>query len=315
MKPSTALLYRQQTEMYIIPRMGTIKLQRLVTDNIQKFYHELSRPKEYGGRGRSAKTVKNIHGICHKALEQARENHIIPFNPSDACKLPRICKEEIKPLNETQAAAFLEKIQGHTHEYLFQIALFTGMREGELLGLSWNSVDLDHGKLVVRQQLCREKKKGGKYYISSPKNSKKRILALAPSVVRLFRCQQLKQNEDRLKAGESWKETELVFTNPTGGYLSYRTVYDCFKRVMKKLGLPDVRFHDLRHSYAAFALKSGDSPKTLQENLGHADVAFTLNTYGHVLEEMKCASALNTEKLIQGLTANRMNSILAVSNG
>ena len=246
-KPSTALLYRQQTEMYIIPRMGTIKLQHLVTDNIQKFYHEPSRPKEDGGRSLSAKTVKNIHGIFHKALEQARENHIIPFNPSDACKLPRICKEEIKPLNETQAAAFLEKIQGHTHEYLFQIALFTGMREGELLGLSWNSVDLDHGKLVVRQQLCREKKKGGKYYISSPKNSKKRILALAPSVVRLFRCQQLKQNEDRLKAGESWKKTELVYTNPTGGYLSYRTVYDCFKRVMKKLGLPDVRFHDLRH--------------------------------------------------------------------
>lgn len=127
--------------------------------------------------------LKISMGFSTKPWNRPGKIIIIPFNPSDACKLPWICKEEIKPLNETQAAAFLEKIQGHTHEYLFQIALFTGMRKGELLGLSWNSVDLDHGKLVVRQQLCREKKKGGKYYISSPKNSKKRILALAPSVV------------------------------------------------------------------------------------------------------------------------------------
>lgn len=314
-KPSTALLYRQQTEMYIIPRMGAVKLQCLVTDNIQNLYNELFRSKEDGGKGLSAKTVKNIHGVFHKALEQARKNRIIPFNPSDACELPRICKEEIKPLNQAQATTFLEEIQGHTHEYLFQIALFTGMREGELLGLNWDSVDMSRGILTVRQQLCKEKKKGGKYYISSPKNGKKRTLALAPSVIRLFRYQKLKQNEKRIKAGELWEETGLVFTNPTGGYLSYRTVYDCFKRVMKKLGLPNVRFHDLRHTYATFALKSGDSPKTLQENLGHADVAFTLNVYGHVLEEMRVESASNSEKVIQELLANRAYPELAVSNG
>lgn len=314
-KPSTALLYRQQAEMYIIPRMGTAKLQFLTTDNIQKFYNELHLPKKEGGKGLSAKTVKNVHGIYHKALEQARKNRIIPFNPSDDCELPRIRKKEIRPLNQEQTAAFLEKIQGHTHEYLFQIALFTGMREGEILGLNWDSVDLDRGILKIQQQLCREKKKGGKYYISSPKNDKSRILVLAPSIVHLFRCQWLKQVENRLKAGERWKETGLVFTNPSGGYLSYRTVYDCFKRVMKKLGLPDVRFHDLRHTYATFALKSGDSPKTVQENLGHADIAFTLNIYGHVLDEMKHASASNMEKLIQGFATDQTGPDLAVSNG
>ena len=126
------------------------------------------------------------------------------------------------------------------------------MRQGELLGLSWDSLDLDHGTLTVKRQLCREKKKGGTYYFSPPKNNKSRVLTLAPSVVRLFRWQKLKQNGDRLKAGEAWEDTGLVFTNPVGGLLSYRTVYDCFKRVLNKLGLPDVRFHDLRHTCATF---------------------------------------------------------------
>lgn len=313
-KPSTALLYRQQAEMYIIPRLGSLKLEALTSDDIQKFYNELFRSKEDGGRGLSAKTVKNVHGVFHKALEQAKKNHVLRFNPSDACELPRIYKQEIKPLNREQAAAFLREIQGHTHEYLFQIALFTGMRQGELLGLSWDNIDLDHGTLTVKRQLCREKKKGGKYYFSPPKNNKSRALTLAPSVVRLLRWQKLKQNGDRLKAGEAWEETGLVFTNPTGGCLSYRTVYDCFKLVMKKLGLPDIRFHDLRHTYAVFALQSGDDIKTVQENLGHATAAFTLDIYGHVLDEMKHASASRMEKLIQGFASGQTDSDFAVSN-
>lgn len=313
-KPSTALLYRQQAEMYIIPRLGSLKLEALTSDQIQKFYNELFRSKEDGGKGLSAKTVKNVHGVFHKALEQAKKNRILRFNPSDACELPRIYRQEIKPLNREQAAAFLREIQGHTHEYLFQIALFTGMRQGELLGLSWESVDMDHGTLTVKRQLCREKKKGGKYYFSPPKNNKSRVLTLAPSVVRLFRWQKLKQNGDRLKAGEAWEETGLVFTNPTGGCLSYRTVYDCFKRVLNKLDLPEVRFHDLRHTYAVFALQSGDDIKTVQENLGHATAAFTLDIYGHVLDEMKQASASRMETLIQGFAAGQADSGLAVSN-
>lgn len=124
-KPSTALLYRQQAELYIIPKLGALKVEALTSDQVQKFYNELFRSKEDGGKGLSAKTVKNVHGVFHKALEQAKKNHILRFNPSDACELPRIYKQEIKPLNREQAGAFLREIQGHTHEYLFCIALFT----------------------------------------------------------------------------------------------------------------------------------------------------------------------------------------------
>lgn len=107
----------------------------------------------------------------------------------------------------------------------------------------------------------------------------------------------------RVEAGESWTESNLIFSNATGGFLSYRTVYDCFKRVMQKIGTPTVRFHDLRHSYAVAAIKSGDDIKTVQENLGHATAAFTLDVYGHVTAQMRRDSASRMEQFIQSVSA------------
>ena len=120
---------------------------------------------------------------------------------------------------------------------------------------------------------------------------------------KLFREQQKRQALMMLDAGKKWETNNLIFTNPTGGYLSYRTVYDCFKRVMVKLGLPDTRFHDLRHTYAVAAIKSGDDIKTVQENLGHATAAFTLDVYGHVTNQMKQASASRMEHFISTVSS------------
>ncbi|WP_235221408.1 site-specific integrase [Oscillibacter valericigenes] len=224
-------------------------------------------------------------------------------NPTDACKPPRVVKKEIQPLDEVQVAEFLKTIQGHPHEYLYKITLFTGMREGEVLGLTWDCLDLDRGTLLIKQQLRREQQKGGKYYFSPPKNNKSRVLSLAPSVVQLFRLQKLKQNGMRLEAGNSWEENNLIFSNQTGGFLSYRTVYDCFKRIVDKIGSPSTRFHDLRHTYAVLAIKSGDDIKTVQENLGHATAAFTLDVYGHVTAQMRRDSADRMEQVIKSVSA------------
>ena len=113
----------------------------------------------------------------------------------------------------------------------------------------------------------------------------------------------MKQNGQRLEAGDLWTEKNLIFTNDTGSYLSYRTVYDCFKRVMVKIGSPSTRFHDLRHTYAVLAIKSGDDIKTIQENLGHATAAFTLDVYGHVTAQMRQDSADRMERVIQSVSA------------
>ena len=286
-----------------IPNLGSVKLDALTSPMVQALYNRLHKPDKKDVKPLSAKTIRSLHGVLHKALQQAVLNGYIRVNPTDACKPPRVVKKEIQPLDETQVSEFLKAIQGHPHEYLYKITLFSGMREGEVLGLTWDCVDLEHGTLLIKQQLRREQQKGGKYYFSPPKNNKSRVLSLAPSVVQLFRLQKLKQNGMRLEAGNSWEENNLIFSNQTGGFLSYRTVYDCFKRIVDKIGSPSTRFHDLRHTYAVLAIKSGDDIKTVQENLGHATAAFTLDVYGHVTAQMRRDSADRMEQVIKSVSA------------
>lgn len=297
-KRSTAHLYRENIRLYLKPALGAVRLEALTTPAIQKIYNRLV-STERDGQGLSPKTVKNIHGVLHQALQQAVAIGYLRFNPAAACTLPRIVKKQIKPLEEDQIARFLEAIQGHRHEILYKVALFTGMREGEVLGLMWDCVDFEHNTITVDKQLRRAQEKGGEYYLAPPKNNEARVITVAPSVIKLLRVQQRRQAEQRLALGPVWKGSGLVFTNELGDRLSYRTVYDCFKRIAASIGCPKARFHDLRHTYAVMALESGDDIKTVQENLGHHAASFTLDVYGHITERMRRQSAERMERLIQ----------------
>ena len=147
-KESTAFLYTRYVDKYIVPKLGSIKLEALTTPAIQAFYNGLIHPKG-GEKPLSAKTVKNIHGALHKALQQAVLVSYLRTNPVDACKPPRVVRKEMHPLEEDQVSAFLTAIQGHPHEYLYKIVLFTGLREGEVLGLTWDCVDFERGTLLI----------------------------------------------------------------------------------------------------------------------------------------------------------------------
>ena len=302
-KPSTCLLYQKNIALYIAPYLGSVKLTALSSPMVQNLYKELHTPTKANKAPLSPKTIKNVHGILHKALQQAVQIGCLTVNPTDACKLPRAESKKSRSMEETQIAAFLSAIENHTHEYLYKITLFTGLREGEVLGLTWDCLDLECGTLLVKQQLCREQKRAASIISRHPKNGKHRILTLAPSVIRLFRCQELKQKGMKMLAGDAWTENNMVFTNRTGGYLSYRTVYDCFKRIAKKIDAPTMTFHGLRHTYATMAIKKGDDIKTVQENLGHATATFTLDVYGHVTGQMRQNSAARMEEFIQQISA------------
>lgn len=299
-KASTAYLYGQDISLYILPHLGKYHLNELTTTIVQKFYNTLLHPP-FGKKPLSPKTIRCIHGVLHQALDQAVSAGEMENNPSSACRLPKVKRKEIAPLEDAQIKTFLERVKDHPHEYLYKITLFTGLREGEVLGLTWDCVDLKNGRLTVKQQLRKEQQKGGKYYFSSTKNDKSRALALSPSVVRLFKYQKQKQLLMKAEATE-WIETNLVFTNAKGDHLSYRTVYDCYKRIVKKMGCPELRSHDLRHQYAVISLKNGDDIKTIQGNLGHATAAFTLDVYGHVTDEMKRNSADRMENYLKALS-------------
>ena len=243
--------------------------------------------------------MKNIHGILHKALQQAVSIGYLRFNPADACTLPRVVRKPIQPLDEPQTKAFLQAIHGHRLEALFTVTLFTGMREGEALGLMWDCVDFDQGTILIDKQLQREKKKGGQYLFAPLKNDKSRTITPAPWVIELLRQHRAQQAQARLQAGIAWENSGLVFTDDLGHHLAFATVLKNFKAVVASIGLPQVRFHDLRHSYAVAAIRSGDDIKTVQSNLGHATAAFTLDVYGHVTNQMKQASAARMETYIK----------------
>lgn len=294
-KDNTAVGYERKIDQRIKPAMGAVRLDALNPHTVQKFYNSLT------ADGLAPKSVKNIHGILHKALQQAVKLNYIRANPTEGCTLPRIVKKELKPLDEAQSRAFLAVIKGHRFEVLFTVALFTGMREGELLGLMWDCVDFERGTILVDKQLLINRKNGNQYELSTTKNTKSRTITAAPWIMQLLRQHKAQQAAQRLKAGPCWEDSGLVFTNALGGHLAIPTVYKQFRAVAESIGRHDARFHDLRHSYAVAALRAGDDPKTVQENLGHYTAAFTLDVYAHVTEQMKQDSAQRMEGYIKSV--------------
>lgn len=248
-KPRTVKIYESDIRLHIKPALGAIRLEALKTHTIQSFYNRLAE----GGKEKCAlspKTVKNIHGVLHHALNQAVANGIIRFNPADACTLPRIERKELKPLDEEDIKAFLKVIQGARYEDIFLVTLFTGMREGEVMGLTWDCVDFQKGTLLVNKQLQlhQEKKLQGAYTLVSPKNGKSRTIAAAPFVMNCLKRRKVKQAKDRLQAGDAWNNpNDLVFTDELGGHLTKSSVYREYKAMTRRIKRPDARFHDLRH--------------------------------------------------------------------
>lgn len=290
-KPLTVASYKAQIKNHIKPALGAERLETLDAHTVQEFYNSMG--------NLAPSSIKTVHGVLHQALKQAMINGYIRFNPTTACKLPRAERREVAPLDDAQTTAFLSAIKGHRFEMLYTFDLFTGLRRGELLGLTWDCVDFKNGAIRIEKQLQREKRKGGQYVFVSLKNGKTRIITPAPWIMRKLKAHRGAQAEQRLKAGALWEDSGLVFTDELGHHLNGETIYKNFKRIAAKMGIPEARLHDLRHTYAVASIRSGDDIKTIQGNLGHATAAFTLDVYGHVTEDMKKASAARMETYIK----------------
>lgn len=218
--------------------------------------------------------------------------------------LPRATKKEIKPLDEQQIAEFITAMQGHEHETLYMLTLFTGMRQSEVLGCRWQCVDFDNSTILINAQLQKDYSTGKYVFVPYVKNDKARTIAPAASIMALLHEHKRKQASQRELAQEAWEESDYVFTNELGQHLKHVTVYKNYKRILATLGI-DARFHDLRHNYAVVALQSGDDVKAVQENLGHHTAAFTLDVYGHYTERMKRESAQRMETFITGVKSSK----------
>ncbi len=257
---------------------------------IQTMYNKLFKS------GLSPKTIKNIHGVLHRALDQAVAVGYLKTNPCQGVKLPRIEKPDIKPLMDDEVNQFLDAIEGNEYEMLCTVTMYTGLRQSEVMGLTWDCVDLKNGTIYVDKQLVHEKKKGGIYKFAPPKNDKPRRIAPAPTVMKLLEAVRLRQKERRLKAGPLWDNNmNLVFTNEIGGHYAHTTIAHNFNRTVEAPKPPTVykawlryraqhgiccTMYELRHTFVSIIKRKMDTA-TIKRLVGHSKAMDTLKVYGH----------------------------------
>lgn len=281
---------------HIFPAIGDVPLQKLTAQHVQRMYNRLLRD------GKSPKTIKDIHGILHKPLEKAVRLGHLQRNACDACDLPKVEKKEMRPLIDSEIPRFLQAIKGTRYEALFYVAMFTGMRQGELIGLTWDCINFERGTIRLYQQLQPIKQKGDQYEFGSLKNGQARTIEPAAAVMDVLRTVKAQQLEWQHRCGDVWDNPHgLVFTNEIGGHLCHFTVFKHFKRVVEGIGLKEVRFHDLRHTFAVLSLENGADMKTVSATMGHATVAFTMDRYGHVSNTMRTENARRMQRFIDSL--------------
>ena len=291
-KPATVTIYKNNIKNHIKPALGAVGLSDLRPHMVQQFIN---------GMGLSPASVRLAYKVLHMALEKAVNLEYIPKNPAAGSELPKLEQKEIHPLDDQQVKALLNASRGGDSEHLITVALFTGCRLSELLGLTWEAVDYKQGTITISKQLARPEHRGATPFIS-PKNGKPRTITPAASVIDTLRRQQRRQIEQQLKAGPLWDNPHhVVFSTETGEPLDQWKAEKAFSAVVEAAGLSGIRFHDLRHTYAVNAIRAGDDIKTIQGNLGHASAAFTLDRYGHFTERMKQDSAARMDGFMKSV--------------
>ena len=279
-KTSTYESYERVIRCHIKPELGRRKLKTLAPDHVQALYQRKL------DSGLAPGTVRLVHSVLSRALDQAVKWGTVPRNVCKATTPPKPDSEEIKPLDAAHARQILKTAGGDRLEALYVLAVTAGLRIGELLGLRWQDVDLEATGATLRVQRTKSTAKSGPTF-TTPKNGKGRSIKLTRHAVEALKAHRAAQNAERLKAGSLWQDHGLVFCTHGGKPLdSHNVARTSFKPLLNRAGLPNIRFHDLRHTCATLLLSRGHHPKLVQELLGHSSVAMTFDRYSHVLPGM-----------------------------
>ncbi|MEW5784797.1 MAG: tyrosine-type recombinase/integrase [Bacillota bacterium] len=283
--------YRLQVSAHISPNLGHLRVTQIKTEHIQKFYNE----KRLGG-GLSPKSIRHMHCVIRGSLEQAKKEGMIFINPAESVSLPMLEQQEMKTLDVEQVSTLLDEVRESRFFAAYYLELSTGLRRGELLGLRWKDLDLKEGTLSVNKSLSRVK---DGLILQEPKTPRsRRKIKLPDSAVKVLKKHSAIQAQERLGLGAAYQDQGLVFANEVGDPTCPRAFTRHFERALKSAGLPRVRFHDLRHSFATMALEGGINIKTVQEMLGHTSISITGDIYSHVTGKMKDAAAQKIEGIL-----------------
>ena len=286
-KSRTVVLYREQAENHIFPRLGSIRLAKVTPMDLQEAYTSIAETV-------GVRTAELCRVQLHQALKQAVRWQLLPRNPAEAITPAKKDRHEMKIWSQAEATKFLRIARDHELYPLFYVAMSTGLRRGELLGLWWD--DLRDTSISVRRSLAVVK---GEATFTTPKTARgTRRVEISPDVVEVLERHREKQQELREIFGEAWEAGDLVFTSQAGRHLSPRNLKRSFDRLQKRAKVERVRIQDLRHFHASLAIKDGMNAKMLADRLGHARASFTLDVYTHLFEEQREASAVSISGLM-----------------
>jgi integrase len=288
--PKTQSTYHDIIQNHFVPALGSIDLVALRPSHIQSLYTRLL-------HGLSARSVLRYHKVLHAALRQAVQWQLLVRNPADAVEAPRPERRQIRALTPAQARSIMAAADQTPLGAFVRLALLTGMRRGELLGLRWS--DVDEAEIHVQQTAQRIAGQG--IVFRQPKTRlSRRSIALSPEAVAVLRAHRRRQAEARLLAGPAYHDRDLVFATGLGTPLEPGNVLRTWRRIVAAAGLPGLRIHDLRHGHATLMLGQGVHPKVVSERLGHASINITLDTYSHVLPGLQAAAAEALDTILTG---------------
>jgi integrase len=303
LRPNTLSTYRMLVEKHLIPRVGSVPLQKLSASHLNAAYADMlasGRRNVKKTSGLSPRTVRYAHSVIRKALADAVKWNRLVRNVADAADPPRKSATVKAPTTWSAAElhCFLEHVESDRLAPAWRLAASTGMRRGEVLGLSWNAVDLEAGRLAVRQTLTVADYKP---HLAQPKTERsRREVALDADTVAALREHRTRQLEARLAAGEVWEnDAELVFTDAIGRALHPQAFSEAFERHVAAAGLRRIPLHGLRHTHATLALQAGVHPKVVSDRLGHFSAAFTLDTYSDSIPALQGTAAETVAALVQ----------------
>ncbi|TWV34720.1 site-specific integrase [Streptomyces misionensis] len=298
-RENTHTRYAACVRLHIIPGLGAKKLARLTARHVRVFLDGLRTTCQCCIQGRdtvrrqccaidqccdkrlSPLTVTYVHSVLKSALEHAVREDDLPRNVARNVKIPAPRPRRFQPFTASEARQFLHTASGDRLHALYEIALRTGLRKGELLGLRWEDLDLDCGTASVHRSLQRTRT-GGLTVLHTKTRASERRIALPTECIHSLKTHQERQLEERRAAGTEWAETGLVFTTPTGSPLDPSNLARRFRRLLRRAGLRTIRFHDLRHSTATLLLEQGVDLVVIKELLGHAHIGVTAGVYAHV---------------------------------
>lgn len=293
--PKTLEGYKEKLRNYVIPKLGTIPLPKLSPQHIQGVYGDMT------AKGLSPATIIQTHRILREALSHAIKWGLIARNVCDATDPPKLIRPEMKTLDEHGLQRLIGAASGAPYGAVFFLAIHTGMRRSELLGLRWKAVDLNSKTLSVVETLQRVKGKG-LTVLPTKTHRSRRLIPLSPNAAALLSGLKAKRKEQLEVLGLDWDEAEHVFCYADGTPFRPDAITHAFHDLIKQSSLPSVRFHDLRHSYASLLLKSKIHPKVVSELLGHSTTTITMDVYSHVLPGLQEEAAEKFEEMLSRAT-------------